>query len=899
MEEHLVGRDDELARLDDLLAGPGGALVLRGGPGVGKSTLLDRVVRGAAEREVRTVQAIGAEAETGLPYAGLHQVLYPLARALDGMDPEHTRVLRSVLDGRQEDRPTGALQLAVAVLDLLTVSAGNGGLLVAADDAQWFDAPSADVLAIVARRLPGSPVHLVLAARDDAASAFDTAGLPELVVGPLGPGAAAALLDETHPALDAALRQQVLDEADGNALALVELPRGAGSVAGTASGTTLALPRRLERLYAERLDRVPAPEREELLRAALDGVTAGRGAARGGGRYTVDESPAAAREALVRLDPASGAWAFAHPLVRSAVVSAATARERHAAHLYLARWHVHDVQRRALHLAAGTVDPDEDAAAVIEAAARLATAQGAAATAVGLLQRAAELSERAPERARRLADASFLAGQAGLLRQAEQLVDRSTTDSPASLITGAYVSLYQDGDVTTTSRLVLAALDEADQTDDATLDRMVNLQLAIGQFSLDPELWRRTDAIVDRHSARLPETTRIYRDTWGDVARRGQGARARLDTAFATLGQGEPWDVMRLGVAAFYVDALPEYRPFVRRMVEREEESGAAGNVMTLLQLVMLDQIDSGSWDEAETTGQRGLALTREHGYGLFGQQFRAFLAYVAAARGRDEEAQRYLAEVERWARPRRVGFLVEWVETVNAVLAAGRGDFESAWVYATGVSSPGELRPYSHQAPRMLWALVEAAVHTGRTADAVRHAQAATEMGLADLSPRTAMLTDAATAATTDDESLVRELYERAVSCSAASEFPFDGARIQLAYGMWLRRVRSTTTAREMLTRALDTFTALGAEPWAERTRQELRAAGTVIRQADASAGLTAQERQVAELAARGLSNKEIGAQLFLSPRTVGAHLYRIYPKLGITSRASLRDALSTGADA
>ncbi|MFD7025235.1 ATP-binding protein [Promicromonospora sukumoe] len=899
MEEHLVGRDDELARLDDLLAGPGGALVLRGGPGVGKSTLLDRVVRGAAEREVRTVQAIGAEAETGLPYAGLHQVLYPLARALDGMDVEHARVLRSVLDGRHEDRPAGALQLAVAVLDLLTVSAGNGGLLVAADDAQWFDAPSADVLAIVARRLPGSPVHLVLAARDDAASAFDTAGLPELVVGPLGPGAAATLLDETHPTLDGALRQQVLDEAAGNALALVELPRGAGTGTGPAAGTTLALPRRLERLYAERLARVPAPEREELLRAALDGVTAGRAAARAGSRYTVDESPAAAREALVRLDPASGAWTFAHPLVRSAVVSAATARERHAAHLYLARWHVHDVQRRALHLAAGTVDPDEDAAAVIEAAARVATAQGAAATAVGLLQRAAELSERAPERARRLADASFLAGQAGLLRQAEQLVDRSTTDSPASLITGAYVSLYQDGDVTTTSRLVLAALDKADATDDATLERMVNLLLAVGQFSLDPVLWQRTDAIVDRHAARLPETTRIYRDTWGDVARRGQGARGRLDTAFATLGRGEPWDVMRLGVAAFYVDALPEYRPFVRRMVEREEESGAAGNVMTLLQLVMLDQIDSGSWDEAETTGRRGLALTREHGYGLFGHQFRAFLAYVAAARGRDEEAQRYLAEVERWARPRRVGFLVEWVETVNAVLAAGQGDFESAWVYATGVSSPGELRPYSHQAPRMLWALVEAGLHTGRTADAARHAQSAADLRLADLSPRLAMLADAATAVATDDESRARELYHQAVTCPAASEFPFDGARIQLAYGMWLRRVRSTTTAREMLTRALGTFTALGAEPWAERTRQELRAAGTVTRQADASAGLTAQERQVAELAARGLSNKEIGAQLFLSPRTVGAHLYRIYPKLGITSRASLRDALSTGADA
>jgi DNA-binding CsgD family transcriptional regulator len=224
---------------------------------------------------------------------------------------------------------------------------------------------------------------------------------------------------------------------------------------------------------------------------------------------------------------------------------------------------------------------------------------------------------------------------------------------------------------------------------------------------------------------------------------------------------------------------------------------------------------------------------------------------------------------------------------------ASGAWTFAHPLLYAGGVTEAGVFRPYSHLAARSLWATVEAALHTGRDDAAASHVQAAIDLGLDRVSGRLAMLTDAARAVTEPRTEAADVLFRRASTAAAADEYPFDGARVRLAHGMWSRRQRRTTEARETLTRALDTFTALGAVAWQERTRQELRAAGTAARLPEATATLTAQERQVAELAAQGLSNKEIGARLFLSPRTVGAHLYRAYPKLGITSRASLRDAL------
>ncbi|WP_393087833.1 response regulator transcription factor [Streptomyces sp. LN704] len=352
---------------------------------------------------------------------------------------------------------------------------------------------------------------------------------------------------------------------------------------------------------------------------------------------------------------------------------------------------------------------------------------------------------------------------------------------------------------------------------------------------------------------------------------------------------------MRLGVAAYHLDALGDQRPLVRRVADREADSGAVTNAMTLLQLVMLDQINSGEWDAAERTGKRGLDLTATHGYALFAHQYHGFLGLIAAWRGDTEGATAALNRLDRWARPRGVGHLTQLAEAIGAAAHLTTGDFEGAYAYAGGLTAPGTFTPYSQQALRTLLDLVESAVHTGRTAQARAHAVAARDQGLPAISPRLAFLT-AAALAMTEDDTRAREAFERAVAHPAGAEFPFELARVRLAQGMWLRRARERAAARTCFEQAAEIFDRLGAAPWARRTRAELRAAGAATGRSAhvAATALTAQERQIAELAASGLSNKEIGARLFLSPRTVGAHLYRVFPKLGISSRASLRDALA-----
>lgn len=898
-EGPIVGREAELSALSGLAESPDGrALLLRGEAGVGKSVLLDAAATRSLALGHRVVRAAGVEAESELPFAGLHQILHPLLPRAAGLDPV-TRAAFDTVFGRTAGEAPSVMALGVAVLDLLALVSGDRPLLVVVDDAHWFDPQSAEVGRFIARRLSAHAVRMAIGVRADVASAWDAAGLPELTVPALDAHAAALLLDAHAPDLAEGTRHQVLEQARGNPLALLELPRALrdGSAPGTGP-SELPLSRRLEQLYGDRIRTLAAAERTELLRGALDGTGAAPSPA-DRARYRLGDVDGALAAGLLTVDAATGDPVFRHPLVRSALLQSATPNERRAAHAELARLHHADVERHAAHLAAATVDPDEAVAAVLERAARSATARGAATSAVALLTRAAELSPGSAPRSRRLGDAAYVAAQSALLDQAQELREVSDRlagahQSPTAVITSAYAALYRDGDVRSAHRRVAAALGSLPpDSDPETRTRLLNLLLAISLFAADPALWTVTDALVD--AAPVTAATSLYRDAFGDLARRGAGARERVQDAFARLGEEQPWDVMRLGVAAYYLDALGDQRPLVRRVADREADSGAVTNAMTLLQLVMLDQINSGEWDAAERTGRRGLDLTAVHGYALFAQQYHGFLGLVAAWRGDMEGATAALNRLDRWARPRGVGHLTQLAEAIGAAAHLTAGDFEGAYAYASGLTAPGTFTPCSQQALRTLLDLVESAVHTGRTAQARAHAEAARDQGLPAISPRLDFLT-AAALAMTEDDTRAREAFERAVAHPAGAEFPFELARVRLAQGMWLRRARERAAARTVLEQAAEVFDRLGAAPWARRARAELRAAGAAAAQGGhgAAAALTAQERQIAELAASGLSNKEIGARLFLSPRTVGAHLYRVFPKLGISSRASLRDALA-----
>ncbi|WP_225812089.1 helix-turn-helix transcriptional regulator [Streptomyces spinosus] len=905
----MVGREQEQEVLSAFVAAPEGrALVLRGDTGVGKSALLDHVAGLAADEKHRVIRAAGVEAESELPFAGLHQFLYPLLSYVDRLDVGHRGVF-DVVFGRNGGPPPSVMTLGIAVLDLLSLAASQKPLLLVLDDGQWLDASSIEVCGFVGRRLTGSSVKLAVGLRSDLASGFDTAALPTVPVTTLSEEASEQLLDMRHPGLDPRLRRLVLDEAQGNPLALLELPpyvRGNLSAHGSGESfgyTGVPLPLRLQHVYGARIEGLGDAVRAELLRGALDGVAAGTTVGRArGARYRMRDADEAAACGLLDIDPLNGDFVFRHPLVRSTAVQIATPNERRAAHASLAQVHRTDVERRAYHLGASAVDPDEEIAAALEAAAESATRRGGARAAVAWLTRAAELSESHEERTRRLGDAAFIAGHAGRLDQAQQLVGSDSTagriDSPASVVASAYVALYEDGDVRSSQHQVLAAI-EGVRDGGATeptevLTRLVNLLLAINQYASDAASWERAHRLIDSLGDLVSPHSRVYQDAWGDVVRRGAGVHERVERAFADLGALDPWDISRLSVAAYHVDTLSQYRPHLQRVVDRELETGAQVSGMTMLHLIMLDQIAVGEWDEAERTGQRGLELMTSRRHTLFAHHSKAYLGLLAAMRGEVERAREMQAAVDAWARPRGIGFLTQIADAIGTTAALSEGDYEAAYLHAIGITPPGAFEPYSHQASRTLLDLVEAALHTGRSEQARGHALAAQRARLPEISPRLALVTHGALAMTAADPTEAEQFYDRAENQPAATRFPFELARIRLARGIRLRHTQGRKAARPPLTLAAEAFERLGATTWTERARAELRTTGTPAHPSAAHlAALTWQERRIADLAAGGLTNKEIGQRMHLSPRTVSSHLYRVFPKLGISSRAALRDAL------
>jgi ATP/maltotriose-dependent transcriptional regulator MalT len=330
-------------------------------------------------------------------------------------------------------------------------------------------------------------------------------------------------------------------------------------------------------------------------------------------------------------------------------------------------------------------------------------------------------------------------------------------------------------------------------------------------------------------------------------------------------------------------------------MIERERAGGAIGMVIAGLLLLSGDSYHHGQWDEAENLARQGMDLAAAHGHHLLQGQLRSRLALIAAVRGNVDLCHALSDEITTWAAPRGIALTQAFARYARAIAALGQGDYEDAYLQASRINPAGTP---SSGIPGcwMVMDLVEAAVHTGRLDQARAHVVAARQAGIARISPRTALITAGASALAAPDDD-AGSLFEAALSLLEADRWPFEQARIQLAYGQWLRRARDTARARLHLRAALETLDRRGARPWAQRARNELRATGIANTTGPDTpvASLTAQERQIATLAATGLSNKQIGERLFLSHRTVGAHLHRMFPKLGITSRAALRDALET----
>ena len=915
--EQLIGREPETLTITEqferLVAGEGGVLYLTGDAGVGKSALLDFAAREGTARGLQVLRCTGVEFDPELTYLGLTQLLLPLQDQVEALAPGYRDALGVSLGltrgtGSVPDR----LLVCNAVLALLEHVAAAAPVLLVVDDVAWLDRASAVVLGFVARSLADTRIAFVCASRpgNEPWRWLDAAPIR---LGPLTPHAAHALVRAQFPQLTAALRRRVVEEGEGFPLALLEFAAAAATAAAGQrtslhpAPSVLPLSGRLRSMFAERIAALPAATRDLLLLAVLEGagdlgvlrVTAGSDA-------VLDQLAPAETGGLVRVHEGLRQVAFLHPLVRAAVVDASTAAERRRAHRKLAGAVPEGAEQRAWHLAHATIGPDEAVAALVEDAARGILRRGDAIGAVHALVRAADLSEDQAGRSRRLASAAYLGCRVnGELRSAQLLLDDARGDGDAVgaplplAVAAASVLFYGEfnSDSDATSRLLVAAIDDAfarGNPDERTMfDALETLALICGFFG-HAEAWATLARSVPRVGASAPLDLRMRAAT-ADPATLDRSLLGELDRAIAGLERSiDLSEIIRVGIVSIYVDRLPACEPALRRVAEDGELSGAVTSAVHARWMLGYSAFWRGDWDAAQGHFDAGLALC--HAHELQGLTWPGLAGYglIAAGRGDRETAHACADATSAWAKPRGARGAEVYACNVRALAALGDGDFESAFQAAAAIAPPGDLTFNRDNGMWTMLDLVEAAVRSGRGDQARAHVAAMRQADLPSISSRLALHTAAGEALTAPEDD-ADAIFERALATPGADGWTFDHARVRLMYGAYLRRRRASRRAREQLQSALTVFHRLGAAPWAARAERELAATGEHRRRSDDPAApvLSSQELVIAQLAAAGLSNKEIGTRLFLSHRTVSSHLYRIFPRLEITSRAMLRDAL------
>jgi DNA-binding CsgD family transcriptional regulator len=889
-----VGRENELRVLRafiDAAVSTGGARIVIGDAGVGKTTLVDAAAGYAAERGMRVLHAAGVEFEAEVGFAGLHQLLSPLFGELSGLPPAYRRALGVALG--LDDGPTpNRLTLVNAVTALLTGTRRMPALIVV-DDAHWLDGATAGVLATLARRLDGTPAALIAVVRSDEASVFHGAGIAQIPVGPLDDASAVQLMSSRFPNLAPRAAHKVVAEAQGNPLALIELPVSLGDDPTDPALGRTTVGRRLRQHFAQRLDTLPAETRNQLLQAALDGAG--------------DPFPAtsaanvepAERVRLVRIHPLTGSIEFRHPLARSSVVDRATSAEKREAHRILAGRHPLGSDNRAWHLAAAAEAPDEQIAQLLEDAALRAKRRGDPVGAIRLLMRAAELSPDLDDHHRRGMFATYLGADVtgDLVNPHTPAIPRTADGNTVATAVAAAAYMVNSGaDVDTIHQILLRALRGVPKPVaewDEPLIEMVYVLLSNAAFGSRTDLVADYRAALDALGLEPPESLRLLGRTFLESPTRALESLPALDAAVARIDDRfDIADAARLAIASVYVDRTAACRPMLWRIVDHGRAGGAVASAIKAFVLLAFDALLIGDWNAALRLAQEGRDYANRYHYRLLGGFLQYAQGMVAAARGDEDLARRVATELSSWGAPNRIDFVLQLAAHVNAIAALTRGDYGIAYEHVREICTPHTVPSHKPMALWVLFDLVESAVRSGRMEDARSHVADIRASGVAEVSPRLAMVTAGAEALIADADHQIAA-FEAALAIPGGNGWPFLHARIRLAYGERLRRARSVTAARHQLVTAAATFESLEATPWAARAHTELRAMG-LVSATPLIEELTPQEREIAALAATGLTNKQIGERLYLSPRTVGAHLYRVFPKLGITARAALRDALN-----
>ncbi|MEV0952098.1 AAA family ATPase [Promicromonospora sp. NPDC050249] len=909
----MIGRSQELNTLVGLItqvAGSGRAVVVQGDAGIGKTALVEAAAERAVDAGYRELRCTGVQSETVVGFAGLHELLHPVLGLVDSL-PARQRAALSTAFGLAEGPAPERLLINLAVLGLLEEVASTRRLLIVVEDLQWLDRSTVETLTFVARRLSNAPILLLISVRtgvddldihEEPLSGLSVTRIPLV---PLGPEEAGELLDALPVRLSAQARRRVLAEAGGNPLALKEF---ASSVSAPGDDTRLQPPgllpttRRLEQAFLGTAAMLPRASGRMLLLAATAHDAAVSELFAAGRMLGLAEADLDAVERAGLVSVAGDRLTFRHPLVRSAVYGAATTAERAEVHRALATVTA-DLSRAAWHRAAATYERDEEVAAALEHAAEAARQRGGQPEAVAALHRAAALSPEPVERARRLAAGAEIARRAGATAVAGELIDEAF---PLATDAKVLVELA-------TTRLLLSNTAGTPGPSPSDLIALAR-RLAGPDGEGHPEervavLW---GAAIECFGKALPESER----------RAVEAELVAID-----LGRWDP--VQHMGLALLDpVGRAGEERPQLGRLATVMSEDLLGQQILALTaeslqDLSMAYRIWSSTADLARRTGfpndecqalrgraNTGLMLGRlvpasddaEHALRMFEEMglpvstaaTAAVAARVWAWRGDLVRASTALARSRELSARAPLALVTADQAWAGGVIALAEQRYADAWA---------ELSHVSVHPTTALWALgdlTEAAVRVGQTDAVAAAVDAAGEAAAAFGSEHLEMLV-ARSRALLSDGPAAGEHFQEAVAKGQAAGTPLELARTRLLYGGWLRRQRRSLPAREQLGEALHLLDTAGARPWAERAASELRAAGVAPVRAgggpDPTGLLTPQELQVARLAARGLTNKEIADQLYLSHRTVGDHLYRIYPKLGITARGQLRDALAGAA--
>jgi DNA-binding NarL/FixJ family response regulator len=908
MAPELIGRDPEIAAVESLLArigDGGGSLLVLGDPGIGKSALAEVASRRAADRGMRVLTCAGVPGEAHLSFAGLHQLLRPVLAEAGRLPRRQRDALLTALGTGGGEAPALPL-VGLATLELLAAGAGRAPVLVITEDVHWLDSSTCEVMAFVSRRLGADPIGLVGTAREGELedNPLAGAGLTELRLGPLDPAAAAALLD-AHGVLDPVVRQRVLEQAAGNPLALVELPVTASQhdARGVLNGP-IPLTRRLEEAFASRLPGLPAVTFTALLAAGLndgDALAEVLSAASVvvGAPVFVGDLAVAVAAGLAEVDGQS--VRFRHPLVRSAVVEAAGLARRQATHRALAQVLAGVPDRQVWHRAAASLGPDEEVAAGLETAADRAFRRGAIAEQAAALAQAARLSPSSARRGQRLIRAAYAFHDLGrwqatlrLLDEAEQLDlkpgDRlrlswaretmgAATRSgaqPLAALAGLADQIRQDGDI------------------DQALLTLERVALRCYWSNPDRPTRQRMTAVAEAMPVADDDPRLLNALALCDPAEHGAAVLARL--AQHQPGSGTAHHDYLLGYAAGAVGACEQAVGFL---------TAAAAGLRARGRLGLLGQVLFNQGWQALLLGQAGMAgpaaeeaarLLAESGRPLWAACAQLVQAVLAGRHGDTTTATELSAQAERVLLTEGLPPLLALVQLARGTAALGADHHDEAYEHLARIFDPHDAAYHPHL---RAWALVDLAEAAGGGYQdaARRHCTELIPEAATTGSPLLcASLAVAAPMLATDD---AQALFAATFDAGLAG-WPLHRARLQLAYGIWLRRRQQAGESRAPLRAAKDTFDALGADAWAERARRELRAAGERSGQPAPRALdlLAPQELQIARLAAEGLSNREIGQQLYLSHRTVSNHLYRIFPKLGITSRAELAAVVGASPD-